>query len=220
MIPADIQAYIFDMDGTLLDSEIVWVQAVEEFMRAKGAPVSREEAVSIVYGKSWHDVYTEIVSYSPVLDMPRDQMADALSPVFRRVRDTSDIRIAGSIDLLKRLSRQWPVCIVSGSMGEDVAAGIEVMEIEEHVSFFLAAEDYSPGKPDPACFLAASRRLGVPPEQCLVFEDSAAGVNAAKAAGMYCVALARTEAPPQDFSLADLVLEDLALFDAPDGSPC
>ena len=81
------------------------------------------------------------------------------------------------------------------------------------LSFSIAAEDYTRGKPDPECFLLAARRLAVPPAQCMVFEDSAAGVRAAKAAGMACVALVREGRPRQDVSAADLVVRDLTDFD-------
>ena len=77
----------------------------------------------------------------------------------------------------------------------------------------MSHEDYDPGKPHPACYLAAAREAGLPPEQCVVFEDSNAGVCAAKDAGAYAVALARPDRPEQDYSRADLVLEDLSLFE-------
>ena len=86
------------------------------------------------------------------------------------------------------------------------------MGVEDVVRLFLGTEDYAEGKPDPACFLLAARMLAVPPESCLVFEDSAAGVIAAKAATMTCVALQRPGRPAQDVSLADEVLSDLADF--------
>ena len=62
----------------------------------------------------------------------------------------------------------------------------------------------------PACFLLGAERLGLPPSECLVFEDSTAGIRAAKAAGMVCVALQRPGRPPQDTRRADEVLADLA----------
>ena len=63
-----------------------------------------------------------------------------------------------------------------------------------------------------SCFLLAARHFEVEPEHCLVFEDSAAGVRAAKAANMRCIALCRNGYPPQDVSLADELLTDLADF--------
>lgn len=208
-----ISAFIFDLDGTLLDSEVLWVEATEAFMRQHDPDVSREHVVSIVYGKSWHGVYSDICAHLTELNMTLPQMQEALKPYFQRLATTRDIRIQGSIDLLRRLSTRYPVCIVSGSSREDIRDGIALMGIADHLQFFLGAEDYSPGKPDPTCFLSAAQRLHVPPSECLVFEDSAAGVCAAKRAGMYCVALLRPDRPPQDVSGADLTIDDLGRFD-------
>lgn len=207
-----IDAYLFDMDGTLLDSEILWVEAVEKYLTDFGFPLTREEAIDLVYGISWRDIYLEIRRRFPGLGLGYEQFAGAVEPIFSRLRQTRDIRIHSSIQLLRNLAREYPVCIVSGSNATGVADGIETMGVGKDIRFFLSANDYAPGKPDPTCFLMAAERLEVEPPRCLVFEDSAAGVQAAKAAGMHCVALARPERPVQDLSLADRVLADLGEF--------
>ncbi len=208
-----IRAFIFDLDGTLLDSEILWVEATEMFMREHDPDVSSAHVMEMVYGKSWHDIYRDICDRIDDLHMTLPEMETALRPYFLRLAATRDIRIPGSIDLLKRLAREYPVCIVSGSPGEDIAAGIELMGIADELQFYLGAEDYSPGKPHPTCFLTAARKLDVPPAECLVFEDSAAGIVAAKRAGMACVAIAQPDRPRQSVEDADLVLADLNAFD-------
>jgi sugar-phosphatase len=81
--------------------------------------------------------------------------------------------------------------------------------VEGDVRAVVATEDVPRGKPDPAPYLLAAEQLGVPPGECVAFEDSRAGVLSAKAAGMRVVALQRPGAPPQDLSEADLVADDL-----------
>lgn len=207
-----IKAFIFDLDGTLLDSEILWVEAIEDFIRERDPTVTRDYATSIVYGRSWHDIYKDICGRLADLDMSILDMQVALRPYFDRLSQTRDIRILSSVELLRALSADFPVCIVSGSPRDEIRDGVALMGIGDRLIFYLGAEDYAPGKPDPACFLTAADRLGLPPVECLVFEDSAAGVLAAKRAGMACVGLAREGRPPQDLSCADLVLSDLAGF--------
>lgn len=213
---AMIDAYIFDMDGTLLDSEILWVEAVEKYLKDFGIQLSREEAIDIVYGISWRDIYPEIRLRFPGFALGYEQFVSAIDALFTRLRHTRDIRIHSSIELLRKLARDYPVCIVSGSRGNGVAEGVRLMGIRHEIRFFLSADDYSAGKPDPMCFLMAAERLEIEPARCLVFEDSRVGVEAAKAAGMHCVALSRPDRPMQDVSKADLILGDLAEFSVDD----
>lgn len=213
MIRRMTRAFMFDLDGTLQDSEVLWVEATDLLLREIGHPLPYSDVLSIVYGISWHDVYAALRRRIPALRMSREDMEAELSLRMQERRRERDIRIHGSVALLRRLAASHAVCVVSGSPRADVAAAIAFLEIGPCLRFHLGAEDYSPGKPDPACFLAAARRLAVPPADCVVFEDSRAGVLAAKAAGMRCVALVRDGAPAQDVSAADLRLADLNDFD-------
>jgi HAD superfamily hydrolase (TIGR01509 family) len=209
------RAFLFDLDGTLLDTEILWVKATEEYVAANGGRIEADEALRIVYGRAWSDVRSELVRRLPHLNRTAAEMQADLKAHLAPLRQRQDVRIAPSIELLRRLAARWPVAIVSGSPREDVEYGIDLMGIRPLLALSLASEDYTPGKPDPACFRAAADRLGVPPTECVVFEDSAAGVKAAKAAGMYCVALVRPGRPAQDVSAADERLPDLGAFRLP-----
>jgi sugar-phosphatase len=140
-------------------------------------------------------------------------LESSLASRFLELRNTRDIRIPSSIELLNRLANRYPVAIVSGNSRDDVAEAVDHLQIGSKLAFYLGCEDYAPGKPAPACFLLAADRLQLPPAECVVFEDSAAGVRAAKAAGMTCIALARPGMPQQDLSSADRVLADLAEYD-------
>lgn len=208
-----IRAFFFDLDGTLLDTEVLWVRATRAFLQAHRADCTPEEASELVYGRSWRDVYAEMARRFPQADCGMDRAGAEMRVYLQRLRDETDVRIAGSVELLARLAAEHPVAIVSGSPRADIADSVALMGVGPFVRFFLGAEDYAPGKPDPACYLMAAERMGVAPADCLVFEDSSAGVRAAKAAGMQCVALVRPGAPRQDVTLADLVLDNLAKFD-------
>lgn len=210
--PIPLQAAIFDMDGTLIDSEGLWVDAIAEALRQRGAAVTEDDAVRLVYGHSWPDIFRRIEGLFPGLYASRQAMEAVTVPLFQEYCRQRDIRIEPSIALLRRLSRCLPVVIVSGSTRARVAETIAALDLEGCLQGYFGAEDVSAGKPDPEGFLLAARRLGVPPATCLVFEDSTAGVRAAKAAGMRCVALRRAQAAVQDFGVADEVLTSLADF--------
>lgn len=209
-----IQAFIFDLDGTLIDSEILWVDAMVAYLADHGCGASRVDMMKVIFGRSWVDIHREVTArFAAVSAITRHQMAIQLRAYYLRQRTQVDsILIGSSVALLKQLAETYPVIVVSGSPHDDVQEAVNLMGAAASVKFVLGAEDYSPGKPSPAGFLAGAQRLGVPPEQCVVFEDSWAGVTAAKAAGMPCVALSRPTEHPQKLDAADWILEDLAQF--------
>ena len=209
-----VDAFIFDLDGTLVDTEMLWAEATRAFLADRHCECSREAVLQIVFGRSWTDIYRDLSArFQSLSGLSSHAMAEHLRTYYFRLREKSDsIIIHSSAELLKALSKTHPVIVVSGSPRADVEAAVHLLGASTEVRFVLGAEDYSPGKPSPAGFLLGAQRLGIEPARCLVFEDSTAGVKAAKAAGMWCVALARECAHPQDLSSADWTLSDLAEF--------
>ncbi|MDX9753898.1 MAG: HAD family phosphatase [bacterium] len=212
-------AYLFDMDGTLIDTEVLYVESTQHAMARLGFPITHEEAVAMTYGKSWNLVHAEIQRRFPAFSHKPQILLEAIQEFYYPLKASTDIRIPSSITLLQSLAQTAPVAIVSGSTREEVDAGIARMEIAPYLQFSLSKDDFHLSKPDPAGYRMAAERLNLPPEACLVFEDSTVGVQAAKGAGMPCVALQRPGFPPQDFCLADWILSDLQEFPLPVDAP-
>ncbi|MGI5923419.1 MAG: HAD family hydrolase [Lentisphaeria bacterium] len=210
---AQERAFIFDMDGTLIDSEQVWIEAIHDALRARNVPVDIAEVARMEYGRSWQDIFADIKTRWPDAYPDRQAMQAVTEKRYNEITAARDIGIPGSIALLRRLLDEGRlVSIVSGSTRGRIREFIEQSGLQDAIGHFIGCEDYQRGKPAPDCFLLGAERLGVKPAQCVVFEDATAGVRAAKAAGMFCVALRRPGAPPQDFWSADLILPDLSLF--------
>ena len=185
------KAFLFDLDGTLQDTEVLYVEAWRRAYQEKGCSVSLNEAGAMVYGRAKSDVSGGVpCAVSPRLSHARksgNAAATALSRLAGRA-GRSHSRLDRTADPLGgALSRGDCFRQRKARRGR----GDRVLGIGASAAFYLGCEDYSPGKPDPACFRLAAERLHVRPEECLVFEDSAAGVQAAKAAGMACIALRR-----------------------------
>ena len=199
-----------------MDSERLWVAAAEEVLRQQGHPISHEQALALIYGRAWGDIREDMLrAYPGVFAGPADlerQMGEA----FDALESQCDIRIPSSVALLRRLAATHPVDIVSGSSRELIHEMTRRLDIEDCIAVVVATEDYARGKPDPAPYLLAAERLGLPPRECVVFEDSQAGVLSGKAAGMRVVGLQRAGAPAQDLSEADAVVADLADIDLGD----
>jgi len=210
-----IKAIIFDLDGTIVDTELLWAEAMNNYLLDQGCQCSRELVLEIVFGRSWTDIYHDITRHFPnTAHISSEEMALILSTYHQALRDDSDgVVIESSVKTLKKLAESYPVIVVSGSPRQDVKECLQLAAVDQYVQFILGAEDYSPGKPSPAGFLMGAAMLGVEPGECLVFEDSTAGVTAAKTAGMHCVALSRESAHKQDVSHADVIVSDLSEFD-------
>ena len=197
----------------MVDTERLWVQAVEDVLREAGHPLTHDEALALVYGRAWGDIRVDMLERWPDMFASGDEAERLLGAAFGRLKAECDVRIPSSIALLRRLAATHPVAIVSGSSRGVIEEMLDLAGVADCVSLIVSTEDYDRGKPDRQPFALAAERLGVSPSACLVFEDSRAGVLSAKAAGMRVVGLQRAGAPPQDLSEADAVVADLA--DAP-----
>ena len=105
------------------------------------------------------------------------------------------------------------MAIASSSMPEIIEAAVDLLDARDLFQALVSAEGEAHGKPHPAVYLAAAKRLGLEPGQCIAFEDSVFGLQSAKAAGMHCVAVpeAHNRSRPE-YGIADRVLESLEGF--------
>ena len=111
------------------------------------------------------------------------------------------------------MSRIAPSVIVSGSPHDDVMKAAELCGVENLVRFVLGAEDYGRGKPAPDGYLRAASLLEVDASECVVVEDSTAGVQAGRAAGMRVIGVDRNKRAPQDFAGCEWLVHDLSELD-------
>ncbi len=210
-----MQAALFDMDGTLVRTEEIWISALMESLQRRGARLTWLEVAKCEYGRPWDDCYKNVRNAWPQFCPPQEILGGETSKFYHKYIQEHSIAIPESVELLRRLhGAGWKIAVVSGSGRASVAETMALIGVEELLDAIVAEEDVAHGKPSPEPFLAAAEMLGIPPAQCIVFEDSRAGVLSAKAAGMTCVALKQKPDFPyqEDLSDADVVLENLGQF--------
>ena len=203
--------FIFDLDGTLVNTEELYVKSLQKACFKKQFPLDDETAVKLIYGKAWSSTYSDLIKLGCDIFESCEDLQKECSVYFDQLIKIENPAIQPSVELLKNLARNNRVCIVSGSSIKHIAHFIEDLGLSTFVEFFLGNENYLNGKPDPECFLLAAETAAVHASECLVFEDSFAGVTAAKNAGMDCVGFKSSE-NPQDISHADIVLSCLSHF--------
>lgn len=203
------RAILFDLDGTLVDSERESAEAMARALKSgQGIHISQAERDFII-GRSWVDIYERLRAAHPGLTWSRDQLiaatAAAREDVFAEVGITI---LPGALDALDRL-RHLPLAIVTGSSRAEAAQALAALGAADAFRAVFAAEDVPSSKPAPDGYLAAARALEVAPPDCLVLEDSAAGIAAGRAAGCRVIAVRAGNFHGQDQSAAHRVIDTL-----------
>jgi HAD superfamily hydrolase (TIGR01509 family) len=204
-----IDAVLFDMDGTLVDSEGLTERAIDELMAQAGAQTSRIQDYTAFHGITWHAISDALAALFPA---HTPHTADALEARFLLLLETcGPDRVPGSVDAVLAAAQRARTALVTSSGRPSAQWVLRNLELIDILQVRVCAEDVQRSKPDPEGYLLASQRLQVPPERCLVFEDSIAGLTAAQHAGMRSVAIVRGKSPEETRAadaLANLSIRD------------
>jgi HAD superfamily hydrolase (TIGR01509 family) len=185
---ADFQAAVFDMDGVLIDSHPTHHAAWHEFFRSLGRSLSYDELSFILDGRTRAEILRHFLGNLP--DAELDYYGRRKDEIFRTM-ELAISPVRGVIDFLGRLRQTGIASAVATSASEiRTLSTIERLGLSDHFQAVVTASDVTAGKPDPRVYRLACERLGIPPENCLAFDDAPAGVESARRAGMRCVGIA------------------------------
>ena len=203
-----IAAVIFDMDGTLVDSEALTDRALVELLDELGACAEDLDCRQF-HGITWKSIDAELKELFPRL--AAQDLASAIEARFYHLFATEPPQlIGGASAAFTESSRHFPTAIATGSTSDAVEHLLDRARLRSCCTTYTSCEMYEHSKPDPECFLLTAEKLGVEAGRCLVFEDSVVGLQAAKTAGMRTVAITAAGGPPASdaINLADLTVED------------
>jgi beta-phosphoglucomutase family hydrolase len=179
------RAYLFDMDGTIADSMplhyIAWKQALAEY----GCPLFPEPLFYSWGGMPVREIVATL-NQRHSLAMPIEEVAHRKEGLYYDLLP----RLTAVPEVLEQIESAYGrirMAVVSGSTRESVTKSLDVLGLRHKFQVLVCAGDYKNAKPDPEPFLLAAQKLNVPPASCLVFEDTAMGIQAATAAGMASV---------------------------------
>ena len=177
------------MDGLLVDSEPTWHEVEIEVFGRHGVPLTVERCLE-TKGMFLGDAVAHWYARYPWSGASRDAVAaEIVEAMADRLADVVELKSGASHALEFCRGRGAVLALASSSPRRLIDTVVRRLGLAGRFAVVHSAEDEVLGKPDPAIFLTTARLLGVAPDACVVFEDSAAGVLAAKAAGMVCVAV-------------------------------
>ncbi|HXE32897.1 MAG TPA: HAD family phosphatase [Verrucomicrobiae bacterium] len=184
-LPAgSFNAYLFDCDGTIVDSMplhyVAWKRALREWNCE-----FREELFYAWGGRPTAEIIATL-NHSQGLSMPVEDVASRKEEFYFKMLP----ELKAVPEVLEHIEAQRgriPFAVVSGSARDSVTASLEALKLLDRFETLVCAGEYEKSKPDPEAFLLAATKLGVAPKNCLVFEDTEMGIQAATAAGMASV---------------------------------
>ena len=190
-----IQAVVFDMDGILIDSEVIWGNVRRQFANERGLCWTASDQLSLM-GLSAGQWSVRMQTMLQLQDMTVQALEKEIR---RRVAQAFEEHLPlreGAREAVEGLAEQWPLALASGSPRDLVELAMERTGLQPFFQFMLTGDDVQKGKPDPEIYQRALAQLGVRGDEAVGIEDSGNGIRALRAAGMWVVA-----APCPEFAL-------------------
>jgi HAD superfamily hydrolase (TIGR01509 family) len=205
-----IDAVVFDMDGVLIQSEEVWDEVREAYVRRRGGRYDAEiqRAMMGMSSTEWSRYLHETAG---VPDEPETINAEVVGRMLAAYRDHLPL-IDGAVEAVRRLAARYPLGLASSSNRPLIDAALETAGVATCFTATVSSEEVARGKPAPDVYLEAARRLGVEPNACAAVEDSHGGIRSARAAGMRVIVFPNRSYPPDAASIAqaDVIIGSLA----------
>ncbi|MFA7621729.1 MAG: HAD family phosphatase [Aminobacteriaceae bacterium] len=186
--PEAIKAIIFDLDGTLIDSEENHYESDRILLARRGVSFSREDKRAFI-GKDISEMVRRIkANYG--LESDVQSLIDEKNAIYRSLALKSTRIYPPMRAVLEGFSeRRLPMAIATGSNSAIATDILKSLDIWDYFTMILSSSEVKRGKPEPDIFIETARRMGVEPSAIMVFEDTRFGVEAAVRAGMSCVAM-------------------------------
>jgi len=192
-----VEALIFDMDGTMIDSMPWHARSWVEFVRRHGLALDVTEVLARTTGRTGVECMREVFERD-MTDEEADALVHEKETIYREMFDPNFTEVAG-FDAFAKAAVAHGLKIAVGTAGDkhNIEFAMSRLKMDPLPLAIVGGDEGLSGKPTPAIFLEAARRIGVAPERCIVFEDAPFGIEAARRGGMRAVAVCSTHSPEE-----------------------
>jgi HAD superfamily hydrolase (TIGR01509 family) len=199
MADGDVQAVVFDLDGVLVDSEELWDEVRRDLAADSGRPWPAA-ATQAMLGMSTPEWSAYLVDEVGLPGRPEDVASLVIDRMADRYRARLPL-LPGAVEAVQRLGERWPLGLATSSPRRLIDAVLAAAGLTSSFRVSVSTEEVTAGKPSPAVYLDAARRLGIDPRRGVAIEDSSNGLRAAAAAGLRVVAVPNAAFPPAEDAL-------------------
>ena len=208
---SNYDAVIFDMDGVLVDSEPLWKIAMKEVFSSLGSNLEKSD-----FQKTVGLRIDEVIAYWKPIENWTPEITNIETEIITKMVELINLQsspLPGVLETLGFLKSKTPIALATSSPQKLIDAVLNTLDLKEYFEAIQSAETETHGKPHPAVFLSAAKKMNVRPEKCLVIEDSLNGIIAAKAARMEVVCIPeKTHLPNPKMNVADFQFENMNDF--------
>jgi beta-phosphoglucomutase len=204
-----IQAIVFDFDGVLADSEMLHLRVYRELLGPSGVNITTEQYCERYLGFDDEGAFQQIaIDYKLLLgDEEIEMLITEKARRFEALVSAGEVMYPTADACVRRLGAAWPLGIASGARRSEIELMLRGANLAEAFKFIVAAGDTDHGKPAPDPYLRAAELHGVAPGACAAIEDSHAGLESARSAGMRTIAITNTY--PRETLRADAIVGSL-----------
>ncbi len=204
------QGILFDFNGVIANDEHLHQQSMKEVVSRHGVTLSHELYKQLCLGKSDVLCIQNIQhTFAELSSIPIEQLVKEKVSTYRKLGESETILHPHILEMAKNFSQKYKMAIVTSALWAEVAPVLQNTGLLNYFVGIVSADDISQSKPNPEAYLKGIALLGLPAETIVAFEDTPVGVQAAKNAGLKCIAVEGTVSEDQ-LTHADKVVNDLS----------